>query len=175
MDTSKILAELRAERDQLNQAIAALESLSAPAKGAKSVTKAVLVKAKASVIKRVMSAAGRNRIAEAARKRWAAVRSAKPAPVPAVAAESARPPMSAPKKKKATKAAKKAGAKSAAKTKPAAKTVKPQAAGKPAVRVKTAAKAPKGKRRELTEAARKAMSEAAKARWAAKKAAGKPA
>lgn len=68
MEFTEILAHLRAERERINQAIAALKSLegsAAPATAANAPTPI-----------RRLSAAGRKRIAEAARKRWAAARAA---------------------------------------------------------------------------------------------------
>ena len=165
MDTSKILADLRAERDQINQAIAALESLGGTGAAAKSTpkaAKAASVKAKPKGKKHVISAAGRNRIAEAARKRWAAVRSAKTAPVASRASKRARKPMSAaPKQKPAA----------AAKERPAESKAKPETSAKQAAPAPVASKGAKRTRRNLTAAARNAMSEAAKARWANKVAA----
>lgn len=76
MDTTKVIADLRAQRERLNQAIAALEALdgitvshpttkmakkaAAPAPGAKQTAK-----------KRVISPEGRKHMAEAQQKRWA--------------------------------------------------------------------------------------------------------
>lgn len=76
MDTKTILSDLRAELDRINQAIAALESLNnigahteAAYKAAKSAPKS----------RRHMSAAGRKRISEAAKARWAERRNKKTA------------------------------------------------------------------------------------------------
>jgi hypothetical protein len=173
MDTSKILAELRAERDQINQAIAALQTLGGTARAAKA-AKAAPVKTKPGTGKRAMSRAGRNRIAEAARKRWAAVRSAKTAPAAAPAAKGARQPMSAATKQKLAKAAKIRWAKRKAKlVKPEAKPANAEASANQVATAQTASKRAKGTRRNLTAAARKAMSDAAKARWTNKTAAAK--
>jgi hypothetical protein len=77
MDTSKILTDLRAERDRIDQAITALESLGGakPLGGGHNMgpfpsarPAAVLATAKPG---RNISAAGRKRIADAARKMWA--------------------------------------------------------------------------------------------------------
>jgi hypothetical protein len=68
MDTKTVLSQLKAERDRIDQVIAALESLD----GAKQTTTAP---AKAGRVgRRTMSPAARKRIAEAQRKRWAAVK-----------------------------------------------------------------------------------------------------
>ncbi len=71
MNTKEILANLWAERDKLDKAIAALEALAETPPASKAndkATKGAAGKPK----KRVMSAAGRKRIAEAQRARWAA-------------------------------------------------------------------------------------------------------
>jgi hypothetical protein len=80
MDTAPILTELRAQRDRINQAIEALESLggtsSAPTKpGRKPATATV-----PTVKKRVVSAAARKKMAEAAKKRWAVKKAAEKKP-----------------------------------------------------------------------------------------------
>lgn len=69
MDTRAILANLRAERDRLNQAIAALEALDATTEPVSRLGHKVKEPAKNKT--RTMSAAGRQRIAEAQKKRWA--------------------------------------------------------------------------------------------------------
>ena len=68
MDTKKILSDLRAELNNINQAIAALESLNDTG-----VHTGVVPKTAGPVAKprRRMSAAGRRRISEAAKARWA--------------------------------------------------------------------------------------------------------
>ena len=72
MNTKEILASLRAERDKLNKAITAVETLAeAPPSSAKANNKAT-TSAAGKPKKRVMSAAGRKRISEAQRARWAA-------------------------------------------------------------------------------------------------------
>ncbi len=63
MDTNRILAELRAERQRIDQAITALESLDHA--GAASPRRA------ASPKRRHMSAAGRKAISDAAKAMWA--------------------------------------------------------------------------------------------------------
>lgn len=90
MDTASILNELRAERDRINQAIAALEALSAPqaaspkrrgrkpaaATAAAKPTSATQTAAKQPRAgRRRLSAAARKRISEAAKRRWAAQKS----------------------------------------------------------------------------------------------------
>jgi hypothetical protein len=70
MDTTAILAALLLERDRIDQAIAALESLNgtaiSPAKSA-----AKNAKTPAAAKKRVFSPESRQRMAEAQQKRWA--------------------------------------------------------------------------------------------------------
>ena len=73
MNTSKILAELRGERDRINQAIAALESLGSGAASSKSGGASKGGPRK----RRKMSAEARKRISDAAKRRWAEVRKAK--------------------------------------------------------------------------------------------------
>jgi hypothetical protein len=65
VDTKKILSDLRAELARINQAIAALETLSDT--GVPTVAKAAGPKPR----RRRISAAGRRRISEAAKARWA--------------------------------------------------------------------------------------------------------
>jgi hypothetical protein len=68
MDTRKILAELRTERDRINQAIAALEAIgSEPARG----TQAKPGPRPTRRRRRHMSAAGRKRLSEMMKQRWA--------------------------------------------------------------------------------------------------------
>jgi exonuclease VII small subunit len=64
MDTEAIIAELEAERDRLNQAIAALQS-SLGKRGRRA-------SGKLDGRKRHLSAAARRRISKAMKKRWAA-------------------------------------------------------------------------------------------------------
>lgn len=66
MDITAILNELREQRDQLERAIAALESTNGTSKRAYNRKSG----------KRTMSAEARAKIAAAARKRWAAARKA---------------------------------------------------------------------------------------------------
>jgi hypothetical protein len=135
MDTAQFLTDLRAQRDRINDAIAALEALtvngiSKPAAkyAAKTATKVNGAKtasvAPSSGEKRVVSPEARQRMAEAQQKRWAkkkravkaaakkaavvpaAVKPPKDAPVANTAAQGARKPMSAATKKKLAVAAK---------------------------------------------------------------------
>jgi hypothetical protein len=81
MDTSKILNDLRAERDRIQRAIEALESLdSSPVqtvsrpqqrRGRKPASAQPAEKPVSVPRKRTMSAAARRRISQAAKKRWA--------------------------------------------------------------------------------------------------------
>jgi hypothetical protein len=68
MDTRTILADLKAELNRINQAIAALESLGGTATAITSATKSAPMRGG----RRRISAAGRKRISEAAKARWAA-------------------------------------------------------------------------------------------------------
>jgi hypothetical protein len=81
MDTRRILTELLAERERIDQAIAALQALDStytpPAQP--SSTKAATPQTRG----RRMSAAGRKRISEAAKKRWAERKKAAESPVTA--------------------------------------------------------------------------------------------
>ena len=135
MDTAQFLADLRAQRDRINDAIAALEELSGNAITPAKSTKAP-IPAAVKTAKRVVSLEARQRMAEAQQKRWAKKKRAakyaakkaaavapvvmtadKAAPVAPPAAKGARKPMSAATKKKLAVAAKarwarkKAGAK----------------------------------------------------------------
>jgi aspartate carbamoyltransferase catalytic subunit len=76
MDTSKILADLRAQRERVNQAIAALEALDGAAVSRQKATTSTKASApvatpKPVAKKRVISPEGRKRMAEAQQKRWA--------------------------------------------------------------------------------------------------------
>jgi uncharacterized protein with WD repeat len=87
MDTSSILKDLRTERDRIDRAIAALEGL-----GGTGMVAATPGAQPASVKprgRRRMSAAGRKKIAEAQRKRWAAQKKDAPAPMGTSAKKSA--------------------------------------------------------------------------------------
>ena len=79
MDTAQILSDLRAQRDRINDAIAALEALGETSAPTKTMTKApapaAVKSGKAAVspasAKRVVSPEARQRMAEAQQKRWA--------------------------------------------------------------------------------------------------------
>jgi hypothetical protein len=99
MDTLRILAELHGERERIDQAIEALESLNGSTskpktfKTATKTTKPVVVKrektapvASPATKKRVISPEGRQRMAEAQQKRWAKRKKAVNAAKKAVAA-----------------------------------------------------------------------------------------
>ncbi len=100
MDTRTILADLKAELNRLNQAIATLESLDGTATG----TTPAAVAAPKRGGRRRMSAAGRKRISEAAKARWAAKRKAASKPATKTGAHK---PMSAATKKRLSELAKK--------------------------------------------------------------------
>jgi hypothetical protein len=101
MDTKQILADLRIELNRLNQAIAALESLDGTATAT---TPAAMAAPKRGGPRRI-SAAGRRRISEAAKARWAARR--KQAAKPTSTKKGAHKPMSAATKKRLSILAKK--------------------------------------------------------------------
>jgi hypothetical protein len=84
MDTSKILAELHAERERLNQAIAALEALNGTAVSSQlgRTTRRNAAAPTQQRAKRVISAEARQRMAKAQRKRWADHKKAAKAPAP---------------------------------------------------------------------------------------------
>lgn len=71
MDTSQILEQLKSERDRLNQAIAALESVKTPA----GVSRRAAARGRGRGGRR-MSSEARRRISEAQKKRWARQRKA---------------------------------------------------------------------------------------------------
>jgi hypothetical protein len=68
MDLNRILSELKSERDRLNNAIAALEGITAP-RNRRRAPKAARVPKKRG---RRMSAAGRAKLARLMKQRWAA-------------------------------------------------------------------------------------------------------
>jgi hypothetical protein len=77
MHTEQIVALLTAERDRLSRAIDALQG---PANPTPSTPTPRAPSVNGAPKKRRISAAGRKAIAEAARRRWAAIRAAKVAP-----------------------------------------------------------------------------------------------
>jgi len=103
MDTSRILTDLRAERDRIDRAISALEALNGNAvrnaaafqRGSKGIGGLVT---RQTASGRGISAAGRKRISEAAKKMWARRKKQ--------AASRPRGAMSAATKKKLSQAAK---------------------------------------------------------------------
>lgn len=69
MNLQQIMAELRAERDRLDRAIAAVNGISTqPRRGRPPKTAQIAARPKR---RRRLSAAGRKRISEAAKRRWA--------------------------------------------------------------------------------------------------------
>ena len=94
MNIKPILTDLKAELNRFNQAIAALESLD----GAPSATTPTAKAATAHAKKRGLTPAGRRRLSEKMKARWAARRKqvAKPAPTK----KTAHKPMSAATKKR---------------------------------------------------------------------------
>jgi hypothetical protein len=110
MGTNHILALLISERDKLDGAI---EALQGQTKASGPDRKAVVVPSvePVSPVKRKLSAAGRSAIAEATKKRWAAIKApvvAAPKPAPAAAKQKAAPV--AAKRKTAPVAAKRKAA-----------------------------------------------------------------
>jgi hypothetical protein len=78
MQTEQIVALLIAERDRLSRAIDALQGPATRLGRPPKASPPAISKAAAPIArKRTMSAAGRKAIAEAARKRWAAIKAAK--------------------------------------------------------------------------------------------------
>lgn len=99
MNTLNILAELRAERDRISQAISALELLdstgsTAPPRGRAPVTTAEPAPSRGG--KRTLSAAARKRISEASKRRWA--RQKAQAAKPQASAKQTAPKPTAPKR-----------------------------------------------------------------------------
>jgi hypothetical protein len=76
MDTKAILAQLSAERDHLDQAIAALESLGGTAPATPRATISTAKAAPKQSGRRGLTPAGRKRISEMMKARWAARRKA---------------------------------------------------------------------------------------------------
>ena len=71
MDTGRILAELRRERDRINQAINALETLDGAAAIRRTPGRPKAATAVKPKRKRGLTAAGRKRLSEMMKKRWA--------------------------------------------------------------------------------------------------------
>ena len=72
MDTGKILAELRGERDRISQSITALEALhNTPSTGRKSPGRPKGSTSTAPKRRKGLTAAGRKRLSEMMKKRWA--------------------------------------------------------------------------------------------------------
>ena len=101
MDINPILTDLKAELNRINQAIAALESLDGTATATTPAAKAAPKQAK----KRGLTPAGRRRLSEKMKARWAARR--KQAGKPAPKATSGRRTMSAAARKKIAEAQRK--------------------------------------------------------------------
>ena len=107
MDTRQILSDLHTELNRINQAIAALEALDGTGTATPITTTAAAKPGLQAGKRRRMSAAGRKRISEATKARWAAKRKAgeKPAATkPAPKATGVRRKMSAASRKKIAEA-----------------------------------------------------------------------
>jgi hypothetical protein len=149
MDINPILTDLKAELNRINQAIAALESLDGTATATTPAAKAAPNRGGR---RKGISAAGRKRISEAAKARWAARR--KQVAKPASKKTTGRRTVSAASRKKMAEAQRKRWA----------------AQKKAATAVKaTSAKKAAPVRKAMFPAARKRLSVLAKARWAARK------
>jgi hypothetical protein len=94
MDTKQILADLRTELNRLNQAIATLESLD----GTVTATTPAAIAAPAQAKKRELTPAGRRRLSEKMKARWAARR--KQVAKPTTNKTGVHKPMSAATKKR---------------------------------------------------------------------------
>jgi hypothetical protein len=112
MDTAQYLTDLRAQRDCIDSAIAALEALGGTIVPAKTAAKPAVVKsAKSSPVvqaaaKRVVSPEARQRMADAQQKRWAKKkRVVKAAAKKAAVAPAAKKPAKVATKKVASKSA----------------------------------------------------------------------
>lgn len=77
MNVSRMIAELRSERDNVDQAIAALTQLAGSQRRRRGRPPAWLVPVDNNQPKRVFSAATRKKMALSQRRRWAAARKAK--------------------------------------------------------------------------------------------------
>ena len=71
MDRERILAELRSERDRLNQAIAAIEGITSDGAGRSSTRRQPASGVPKGRRRREISAAGRKRLSMLMKKRWA--------------------------------------------------------------------------------------------------------
>ena len=77
MDTAQILADLRAQRGRIDNAITALEALDGREPRDKAATDDIVKKA-GQKVRRTLSAAARKKIAAAQKARWAAKKATKP-------------------------------------------------------------------------------------------------
>jgi len=116
MDTAQILADLRAHRGRIDNAITALEALDGREPRDKAATDDIVKKADQKV-RRTLSAAARKKIAAAQKARWAAKKATKPEPAAKAAAPKTAPTkatervISAESRKKMAEAQKKRWAK----------------------------------------------------------------
>jgi hypothetical protein len=127
MDTAQILADLRAQRNRIDNAIVALEALNGTKPVGKPAT-ALDVKVAGQKARRTLSPAGRRKIAAAQKARWAAkkkqagpVTDAKQAAPKRVAAKTVKRVISPESRKKMAEAQQKRWAKKKRATKAAAK------------------------------------------------------
>lgn len=115
MDTSKVLSELRAERDRINHAIAALEALGT--NSSRAASRVEPTREPAHTLKggkHTMSPVTRKRLSLAAKKRWAEKKNsappqatAQPAPKPVAAKQAKKRTISAAGRRRIAAAAKK--------------------------------------------------------------------
>ena len=117
-DIGKIISQLEQQRDSIDRAISALQAVTGDHAGSESKSSASQARPR----KRRLSAAGRKRIAEAAKRRWAAIKAAKAGPTAKAASKAvkhrAKRRISAAGRKRIAEAARKMWArrKAAAKT-----------------------------------------------------------
>jgi len=128
MDTAQILADLRAQRNRIDDAITALEALNGTKPLSNPAAALVPVKQASQTVRRAMSPAARKKIAAAQKARWAAKKtSAKPvvgakqAATKKAVAKTAKRVISPESRKKMAEAQQKRWAKKKRATKAAAK------------------------------------------------------
>lgn len=121
-DIGRIISQLEEQRDSVERAISALRAITGDHAGRESKSSASQARPR----KRRLSPAGRKRIAEGVKRRWAAIKAAKAGPMAKAASKTAKTPakrrISAAGRKRIAEAAKKMwAARRAAATKASAK------------------------------------------------------